>query len=172
MNPDIPEIDSCCEKEAYAFFGLASYLAQVLERSAINFALVLQLPEVNLVTRELYESINEALEKKTFGQLLKSCQKEYEIPETSKKVIFEALDLRNELTHRFFYKHSENFISEKGRVEMMKELQVIMGKFREADQALESIYLPIFDKYGVTEEYLTKEYESMMQSAINRDEFA
>lgn len=172
MQIDIPQIDSCCDKEVYAFFGLAAYLAQVLERAAINLVLIIQLPEVNLVTSELYDSIYEILEKKTFGQLLRACEKEINITEDAKQIVFEALDLRNELTHRFFYERAETLMSEKGRIEIMKALQVVIEKLQKADEILESIYLPMFDKYGVTEEYLAREYETMVQKAIDRDNVA
>ena len=168
MN-DIPPIESGDEKEVYAFFGLAAYMAQVLERSAINFALILQLPEVDLVTRELYESSYETLERKTFGKLLRACEKEFELPNHAKEIMDDALKTRNHLIHSYFYEKSEDLISEKGRIEMMEELQGIIGKFQIADKLLESIYLPIYDNYGVSKEYLASEYEARLQRARDRD---
>jgi len=79
MNSLIPGIDNCCDKETYAFFGLASYAAQVMEHSALNLVLVLRLPEVDLCSKEIFDEINESLEKKTFGQILKLCKKEFNV---------------------------------------------------------------------------------------------
>jgi hypothetical protein len=170
LIPDVPQIESSSEKEAYAFFGLAAYFAQVLERSALNFALILQLPEVNLVTREIYDSGYEALERRTFGQLLRACEKEFDISNETKRILDEALKLRNELIHEFFFERAEDFVSEKGRLKMMEELKGIIGKFQIADNLLESIYLPIFDKYGITEKYLAAEFNAMTRRARDRDD--
>ena len=49
MSIETPEIDDCCEKEIYAFFGLAAYWAQILEHSALNLAIVLNLPREVLI---------------------------------------------------------------------------------------------------------------------------
>ncbi len=69
--PEIPEIDNCRDKEPFAFFGLAAYYAQVLEEAALNLAVVLQLPEVDLISQELFESLYESFGRRTFGQLLR-----------------------------------------------------------------------------------------------------
>ena len=106
MNADIPEIDNCCEKEAFAFFGLAAYCAQVIEAGALNLAVVLRLPEVNLISRELFDETYESLGKRTFGQLLKAAKPLVTLSEADEKLLGEALELRNMLMHRYF---SERF---------------------------------------------------------------
>ena len=47
----------------------------------------------------------------------------------------------------------------------MIELQTYIQKFRESDELLESIYAPLLIKHGVTEEYVPREYDKMMQRA-------
>lgn len=170
MTKQIPVIEHCCDKEAYAFFGLAAYLAQVLEQSAINLVIAFRLPEKSLVTQETFELLNENLEKQTFGRLLRACRTEIEISDNSIALLEEVLDLRNMLIHSYFRDRAEEFISESGRVSMMEELQSIISKFHEADDLLEEIYLPLLEKYDVTEEYLTQEFEKMMARAKERDE--
>jgi hypothetical protein len=74
--PEIPEIDNCCDKEPFAFFGLTAYYAQVLEEAALNLAVVLRLPEVNLISQELFLGLYDSLGRRTFGQLLKVAKSE------------------------------------------------------------------------------------------------
>lgn len=169
MSRDIPQIDNCCDKEAYAFFGLAAYMAQVLEHGAINLALAASLPEVHLVTRQLFEKINTSLEKQTFGQLLTACKKAVNIPQATSERLTEALELRNMLAHRYFRERAEEFMSEAGRQHMKEELQVIIGKLHEADNLLEAIYLPILAKYGVTQEFMILEMAKMQERAKAAD---
>lgn len=135
--PEIPEIDNCCDKETYAFFGLAAYWAQVLENGALNLAIVLKLPEIDLVTEKLFDELYYSLTKKTFGQLLNQAKKLIAISNEDQKFLDESLELRNILLHHFFRSHAEDFISEVGRYEMKKELQLIISKFKKADALLD-----------------------------------
>ena len=54
----------------------------------------------------------------------------------------------------------------------MQKLTVIMKKFQVADNLLDSIYLSMYENYGVTEEYLARECEAMTQRARARDDVA
>lgn len=166
---DIPEIDNCCDKETYAFYGLAAYLAQVLETGALNLAIVLKLPSVNLVTKDLFDEIYRDLTRKTFGQLLKQAKKLINISEEDRKFLDEALELRNMLVHHYFREHAEDFVSEVGRKEMKKELQLIISKFKKADQLLDSIYLPLWKEYGVDEKFIEGELSQLAEEAKDRD---
>ena len=166
---NIPEIDNCCDKEPYAFFGLAAYWAQTLESGALNLAIVLRLPDVNLVTQDLFEELYSELTRKTLGQLLSQAKKAIDISEANIKYLDEALELRNILTHHYFREHAEDFVSEVGRQEMKEELQGIISKFKNADKILDSIYLPLWEKYGVNEEFIERELEQMRIEAAARD---
>lgn len=101
MSLEIPEIDNCCEKETYAFFGLAAYWAQVLEHSALNLAIVLNLPGASLMSQEIFDNVYSSLTKKTFGQLLKASKSVLNISEADESYLSEALELRNILIHHY-----------------------------------------------------------------------
>ena len=124
MNPDIPAIDNCCTKEVYAFFGLAAYLSQVLEHSALNLAIVLKFHLASDITQEIFDEIYNNLSKKTFGHLLNSSKKSISISEEDLKYLNEALELRNILMHHYFRIHAENFVSEVGRLEQKRETEM------------------------------------------------
>lgn len=102
MDGDIPPIESCCEKEVYAFFGLAAYCAQVFEHVALNLALVLRLPGINAVSQDLLDDLYNSLGKQILGRLFHAAKKEVEIPESDAAYIEEAVELRNILVHHFF----------------------------------------------------------------------
>lgn len=159
MSIETPEIDDCCEKEIYAFFGLAAYWAQILEHSALNLAIVLNLPSADLMSQDIFDNLYDSLTRKTFGQLLKSNKGIVEIPEANETYLGEALELRNILIHHYLREHAENLVSEAGRREIKTELQLIISKFKRADQILETIYAPLWEKYGVTEEFISEQLE-------------
>ena len=169
MSLEIPKIDNCCDKETYAFYGLAAYAAQVLEHSALNIAVALKLPEVNLVTQGLFDEIFENFGRKTFGQLLNIVKPHILISESEEIYLKESLELRNILIHHFFREHAENFISASGRIEMIHQLQAIISKLQKADELLEKIYLPLWEKFGVTESYIEAQLEEMKKRALAKE---
>jgi len=172
MSMEVPIFEKCCDKEPFAFYGLASYAAQLMEYSALNLLLVLSLPEMNLCTKQLFDEITANLEKKTFGQLLKKCKSKINISEQEIETLNEALELRNFLVHHFYKDHAENFISVDGIQEMVKELRVLTAKFDCADLILEKTYKPLWLKYGFTEEAAEKELKKIYEKAAQRDKYA
>lgn len=172
MSLEIPQIDNCCDKETYAFYGLAAYAAQVLEHSALNIAVALKLPEVNLVTQELFDEIFENFGRKTFGQILNILRPHISMSESEEIYLREALELRNILIHHFFRENAENFISKPGRAEMINQLQSIISKFQKADEILEKIYLPLWEKFGVTEGHIQAQLEEMRLKALAKEQEA
>lgn len=169
LESQIPAIDDCCDKETYAFFGLAAYLAQVLEHSALNLAIVLKLPGVDLYSSDLFEELYEDMSKKTFGRLLNATKSLIEISDEKIEILFDALETRNFLIHEYFRENAENFVSEIGKREMKEELQQIIAKFKKADLILENIYSPLWEKYGITEEFIQKDLEELRRKAEIRD---
>ncbi len=169
MNSIIPDIDNCCEKETYAFFRLAAYAAQILEHSALNLAIVLRLPEIDLVSQELFDNLYESLGKRTFGQLIRATKGEIKLSESDKSFLEETLELRNMLVHHYFRERAEDFISESGRIEIKQELQLIISKFKQADQIMEALYKPLWEQYGVTQQFIEQELEKMRMRLKQRD---
>lgn len=169
LNVEIPEIDDCCEKETYAFFGLAAYWAQVLEHSALNLAIVLKLPVADQMSQEIFNDLYGCLTKQTFGQLLKASKNTLQLSESDEEYLIEALELRNILTHHYFREHAENLVSEVGRREIKRELQLIISKFKRTDAMLENLYVPLWEKYGVTEEFISEYLEQLRVKTEERD---
>lgn len=167
--PEIPGIDNCCDKEPFAFFGLTAYYAQVLEEAALNLAVVLRLPEVNLISQELFLDLYDSLGRRTFGQLLKVARLELNLSDEDVDFLGTALELRNMLVHRYFRERAEDFISEAGRQEMKRELQFILSEFKKADEIITGLYLSLWEKYGVNEELVNIEFAQMVEAAERRD---
>ncbi|MFZ3149899.1 MAG: hypothetical protein WA137_12790 [Methanothrix sp.] len=148
---EIPEPADCGEKEVYAFFGLASYSAQVLEKGITIMVVAFRCKGLRITRSEL-DTLYAEHNKKTFGQLLVRARKIISIPDDIDSLLEEALLKRNWLMHHYFADRAAQFMTEIGRRQMLSELQSLIQIFREADCATEPIYMPILKEFGVTEE--------------------
>lgn len=148
---------------------MAAYYAQVIEETALNLAVVLRLPEVNLISQDFFEGLYESLGRRTFGQLLKVAKSSLNLSDDDASFLGEALELRNVLVHRYFRERAEDFISEVGRREMIKELQSILSEFTKADDIRTRLYLPLWEQYGVSEAFVQTEFDRMVAEARYRD---
>ena len=123
--------------EVYTQFGIAAEMAQCLEIDASNLALAYIAAFVNTdeITSELAEwfrAINEDLNKKTLGQLLRAVKRFATYGDEILETMDEALIKRNYLMHRFFPFHNFALFSVEGRKEMIAELHEIQKKLTAA----------------------------------------
>jgi len=150
-NAGIPEPEDFGVKEVYAFFGLAAYCAQVLEKGLVNMAVALRVKGLRLTVSE-YDALFEEHSKKTLGQLLKRARNTIPISNDLDALLEDALEKRNWLIHQFFADRAVQFTEEYGRGDMIRELQQLIVLFQKADSAIQLIYHPILEQMGVTSE--------------------
>jgi hypothetical protein len=115
--------------------------AQVLEVAAGNVALgflmmFVKTDEITPEQTEMYRAIVDDVNRKTFGSLLKHLKKTMNLSDSLIKVIDEALERRNYLTHHFFRSHNFALYSKKGRETMRAELKEIGEKLDLAKRTL------------------------------------
>ena len=158
---EVPEPESFDEKEVYAFFGLASYAAQCLEKALVNLAFTYTLTDKNIVSQEEWDALFEGINKNTFGRLLGMVKKELS---TSDEVLVElkkALDKRNWLAHDYFFDSIGEFHTKSGRMKMIKELTELIKLFNKWDQFIEGVYLHTWQQHGLTEEAVSRGIEKL-----------
>lgn len=165
---EIPTPDFDDPKEVYAFFGLAMYNANLVEASLINLAVALNLDKAKVITQEVFEAAFGEMEAKTLGQLVKATQRLASTPPELEPVLKRALDKRNFLAHRFFRENAEEFIHEAGKRAMIQELSSMIELFRQADELLTPVYMSLWEKYGVSEEFIQQELEQSYADAEKR----
>ena len=166
--PEIPMPEQYDEKEVYAFFGLAAYTAQVLERGVIIFTVVLRIGSIQHVTIELVDELYARFEEKTLGQLLYYARNANVINSDLMEQLNKALHLRNKLIHGFYFSHAEDFLSFQGRKIMIDDLRFMTHVFEDTDKILETLSESLWEKYGITKEYLDREYEKIIMRAKNK----
>jgi hypothetical protein len=139
--------------ELYAEFGITSEKAQVLELEAGNVALGFLTMFVDKATitpelTEMFRAVNNDIDRKTFGSLLKQIKKLMILEDSISAVVDEALESRNYLTHHFFRSHNFALYSENGRKIMMAELKEIQGKLDLAHRTLSAMSELMFQMSG------------------------
>jgi hypothetical protein len=165
MRDDFPPPEDYSEKEVYAFFGLAAYYGQVLEKGLVNMVVVYRAFGLPITPKQFDDLFNEH-ESKTFGQLLVLAKKHgIPIPDSISKLLSEALNKRNYLNHHFFADHAGHFAAEKTRKLMIERLCSYIELFRNADRASETVYKPILTKMGLTDEFIEKHVSDLLMEA-------
>jgi AcrR family transcriptional regulator len=148
-------------KTVYAHFGLALYLAQVLEHGLANALMCTELiprRAGNPVPRKKWEAEFDAFIeqqfKHTLGRLIQHLDSTTPVPDDLEELLTAALVKRNFLAHHYFRERAEAFMSHRGREEMIAELQEAQKLFERADDRLNQVITPLCERYGLTDDKL------------------
>lgn len=157
-------------KEVYAHFGLAIYLAQCLEQSIYIHLMFFDFFPRNISrirTQDLWQQEIESYEaqelSKTMGQLIQRLKDAGQLTDDIASALASALKQRNRLAHHYFSEKSITFMTESGRNIMIAELQSIQEQFRAVAEMLDTITMPVAERYGFTEEKRQKLMAQMLE---------
>lgn len=164
---EIPPMEIVDQKEVYAFFGLASYNSQCLEKGLVNFAMAYKALDESSLTQQEWLSLYDGLNSKTFGALLRSVKSRIDIPEVIHLHLDKSLKKRNWLAHDFFYDKAMYFSDNDGMKSMISELQELIYLFQVTDRLIDTIYMKVWASFGVTEEWIEKEIEAQLKEYRN-----
>lgn len=142
--------------ELYAAYGLAAEAAQVLEVDAGNVALLfvafwMGTDQIDDEKRALFSSLEHDVNRRTLGDLLRHIKSSIRFDETIIKVVDEAVEKRNYLTHHFFRVHNFAIFSKDGRREMTKELEEIQQMLSIAHSYLSALSSLLGKHAGIQE---------------------
>lgn len=148
-------------KTVFAHFGLAQYLAQVLEHglaNALMYAELLPRRAGKPILRKHWETefdvfMNQQFEQ-TLGRLIRGLGRAASVPTDLEGLLTDALKTRNFLAHHFFRERAEFFMSRDGRDKMIEELERAQKLFEAADERLTEVAKPLREIYGLADEKL------------------
>lgn len=148
-------------KTVYAQFGLALYLAQVLEHGLANALMCAELlprragkPVPRKEWEVKFDAFMDQQFEQTLGRLVRGLRNATSVPTELEGLLTNALKTRNFLTHHFFRERAEAFMSCDGREAMIHELERAQGLFELADEKLTEVAKPLREKYGLSDERL------------------
>ncbi len=136
-------------RQLYFEFGRAAEMAQLMELEAGNFALscaslAFDPKSITLEERQIFQSVIDDVNRRTFGNLLKQIRKVSSVSEEIERTINDALEKRNYLFHRFFPHHNKD-----GRKKMREELNDIYQTFSLAHTTLLGMTQTFSEIFGV-----------------------
>ena len=162
MARQAPDPETGDEKEVYAFYGLASYTAQVAERGLMQLALLLRLRRKQGVTKATFDRESDAISRRTFGQILKELSEDKVLEDDLRALLGRTLKVRNRLTHHFFWDHAEEFFSQKGRLQMIRELQDTTETFSAVETRVLLVVDSIGRELGVNRQVVDQMFEKLL----------
>ena len=147
-------------KEIYAHFGLAIYLAQVLEHG-----LVIALVYADLMpnrkphhTRADFDLFMDKHFETTMGRMIQNFKKHVAVPTEFEQLLLDARTKRNFLAHHYFRERADDFMKEAGREKMILELKTAQELFERTDDTLSEVVRPLREKLGFTDEKVEASY--------------
>lgn len=148
-------------RETYAHFGLAVYLAQVLEHGIVNAMVVARLPLRQRFTRNDVDMLMDRQFAHTLGKLIRNLRADINVPPTLEDLLSRALRKRNWLCHTCWREHALNFMKWEGRELMIREFKDAQQLMSEADKALDAVVKPLAERGGITDEIFQRAYDEM-----------
>lgn len=117
------------DKELFEYLGRALHVCQLLE---VNLAYIIR--DLHLLTdkiqrNDLLEYLQElqrvidSRSKRTLGKLFQEIRKLVKLNDESERLLNEAVEKRNEIVHRFFYKHCDAMIDPDCRDAVLDDLK-------------------------------------------------
>ena len=176
MNPlesiwDAEDPESTLIREVYARYGLAMYMAQVLEHAVVNALLILQfLPtRPDHKSKESWESAFDDFYDgefgRTFGNMLKTLDGLNILPPALISKLRAAKSTRDRLAHSFFRDRDLQFFTQSGRVSMIDDCEVAIAEFKAADGELEAFCAPFRLRFGMTDEWIEQKVRELETQA-------
>lgn len=158
-------------RDVYAHFGLAVYVANVLEQAIINCLtlsrLVGAMPNVSSAAE--WERIHDEEDRLSsalpMGRLIARLRDKLSISDKLSEKLSAALANRNWLVHKFFHARADSFFSSEGRGLMVRELEQIREQFSSAEAALEEETIDIRLKLGISDEKIEEIFSEMVSKA-------
>ena len=108
-------------------------------------------------SRNAVAEIYDAMDKKTFGQILQSTRNQTGIPADLNADLEAALNKRNYLAHRFFVAHDVDIRSPEGRRKMIDELRDVVACVKQLDAKMDPVWIAAWERLGVTQEWVNKQ---------------
>lgn len=150
-------------KEVFAHYGLAAYLAHVLERSLVNALTTVYGPGPTRLTPTELERRFEDLSKKGLGALAQVLA-EAGLSEPVVAKVQAALEERNRLAHQFFWDHAADFMSVEGCQRMLADLEEIQHRIADCAESVVAEVHQWAQAHGIT----TRDFDAVQQTMLER----
>ena len=154
-------------REVYAYFGLAMYQAQCLERQLAMILATKYGPGPTRITSREFDALLEGLFRRTLGHLVNEIGAIVDVNEDEKEQLKVALKKRNWLVHHYFWDRAVEFQSESGRASMVSELQEAAEYYQALDEIFTNRTKEWGETVGVTQQSIDEHMERLLQGCTD-----
>lgn len=167
------DYDDVQVREVYSRYGLAMFMAQVLEHGMVNALIVLRLlPTLREHAHrsswdEAFGRFYDAELAKTFGNMVRALEQTDAFSPDLLGRLRSAKVQRDHLAHRFFREHDLDFMTRPGREKMIVECDKLIELFKGIDREVEAIVSPQRSRFGITPEWID-EHVALMEAQAQR----
>jgi hypothetical protein len=150
-------------KDVFAHYGLAAYLAYVLERSLVNALTTVYGPGPTRLTESRLEERLQDVSRKGLSVLITTLR-DAGLSAEVVPVVQAALVDRERLVNHFFWEHAVDFASEEGCHRMLSALTEIEQRFLECDARVTAEVHQWATAHGLT----TGDFDAVQQAMLDR----
>jgi hypothetical protein len=150
-------------KDVFAHYGLAAYLAHVLERSLVTALTTVYGPGPTKLTRQQLDERFEDFSKQGVRALLATLRKAG-LSEDTLTTVQAALAERDRLTHQFFWQHAADFMSVDGCQRMVAELTEAQHRFVQCESRVVAEVHQWASAHGIT----TSDFDAVHTAMLER----
>jgi hypothetical protein len=150
-------------KDVFAHYGLAVYLAHVLERSLVNALTTVYGPGPARLTERQLEQRFQELSVKGLSALLATLR-DAGLSAEVVLVVQAALEDRDRLVNHFFWDHTVDIATEEGCHRMLAELTEMEHRFIECDGRVVAEVHQWAAAHGIT----TADFDAVQQAMLER----
>lgn len=167
------DFDEVQIREVYSRYGLAMYMAQVLEHGMVNALVVMRtLPTMRSHddAPSWHASFDNAYRTglaRTYGNMLQQLVSLERFPTKLLERLKAAKEDRDILAHRFFWQNDLAFLNRDGRTSMIAWCQARIELFTALSDDLDAFLAPIQAQYGITQERIDRVFEQSLEEARN-----
>jgi hypothetical protein len=146
-------------REVYAKYGVAMYLAQVIEHGLANFFLYAAAFTGVLTEAAQIDAVLDEMFSKSMGEQMRHVLAVIEFSEDHVVRLNQARERRNMLAHNYWRVRIGKTLTEVGRNEMLSELDAICEEFDALNTEMEMMAMAVMGLHGITPEMHQAEVE-------------
>ncbi len=160
-------------REVYSRYGLAMYMAQVLEHGMVHATIVMRtLPTLRSHPDEesWHAAFDQAYETglaRTYGNMLNQLDAITEFPRPLLGRLRAAKEDRDVLAHRFFRQNDLAFMNPDGRKAMIAWCEERIELFKVLSDDVDEFIEPIQSRHGISPEWIERAIEQSLEDARN-----
>jgi len=165
------EFDDVQVREVYSRYGLAMYMAQVLEHGMVNALVVMRILPIMRTHADAetwhatFDGAYETGLARTYGNMLRQLENLDGFPSNLMDRLRAAKEDRDILAHRFFRQNDLAFMNRDGRTSMIASCEDRVELFKALSDDIDAFLAPIQERYGITQAWIDNAMEASLEQA-------